>query len=194
MAVSGEEVEVSLQILGQHNVANALAAAACAYALDISPSVIAKGLAEFVPVDGRLNTFVGFQGATIIDDSYNANPGSVKAAIDVLSDMNGLTVLVLGDMAELGEYAEQEHRNLGEYARCQKIDVVMTLGELAGLAADSFGDHGMQFSDSEQLISAARELADSQTFFLVKGSRSSRMDRIVDALKKRGEHHATLVS
>lgn len=195
LKIEGETVSVRLNILGQHNVANALAACACAYALQLSPEVIVKGLMAFSPVDGRLKTFAACNGATVIDDSYNANPGSVRAAIDVLAAMTEeTTVLVLGNMAELGDYAIQEHKDIGEYANKQKIDYVMTVGDLAVLSAQSFGDQGLQFSSSAQLADAAKAMSDSNTVFLVKGSRSSRMDRVVDALKQRGEHDAALVS
>lgn len=187
-------VPVHLSVLGLHNVANALAAATCAYALTISADVIAKGLHAFAGVAGRLQCISGVNGATIIDDSYNANPNAFCAAIDVLSDMTAKTILIMGDMAELGQESEQEHSKIGEYANSKHVDVFLSIGRLSANASAAFMGDKQHFNGIEELISAAVNYADKNTVLLVKGSRSSRMDRVVKALIQKEVHDVSLVS
>ncbi|ODS24929.1 hypothetical protein AB835_01305 [Candidatus Endobugula sertula] len=188
-----DSINIHLQVLGQHNINNALAAAACAYALGIDKQSISEGLSHFTGVAGRLQTMTGLKSTTVIDDSYNANPGSTKAAIDVLADMPSRKVLVLGDMGELGSGGQQFHQEVGEYASSQGIDLMLTIGKLAKHAVNGFGKNARAFDDSEQLIDAVRNIANVNTVFLIKGSRSSRMDRVVQGLIQRGDNNnATL--
>ncbi len=179
---------VTLQVLGEHNVANALAAASCAYALNIDISTIVTGLEQFSGVDGRLQTLQGVNGATVLDDSYNANPSAVCAAIDVLAQTKKQTVLILGDMGELGDSVDTSHREVGLYAKEKNIDCVLTVGVHTKLTSESFAGDGMHFDNHQALIEKAKLLSNSNTVFLIKGSRSSRMDIVVQALKQRGDN------
>ncbi len=134
----GEELDVRLPLLGRQNVANALAAAAAAEAVGVSGDDIVTGLGRATAVRGRLKSLAGRGGATLVDDSYNANPGSVRAALDYLAVLRGTRILVLGDMAELGPEARALHQEIGEYAR-GRCDALFTIGELAREAAAAYG-------------------------------------------------------
>lgn len=194
LCIDEKEYPVHLRVLGMHNVANALAAAACTYALDIAGDVIAQGLENCTGAAGRLERMDGMKGSVVIDDSYNANPSSVCAAIDVLADVPAKKILILGDMAELGDETLQAHQDIGLYGRDKNIDYLLTVGTHTKAASDRFSVNNFHFDHIDQLIDAAKVMADNHTVFLIKGSRSSRMDRVVEALKQRGEDHASLVS
>src|SRR5262252_975765 len=144
----GEEIDVRLPLLGRQNVANALAAAAAAQAVGAGVDDIVTGLGRATAVRGRLKSLPGRGGATVVDDSYNANPGSVRAALDYLAVLGGNRVLVLGDMAELGADARALHREIGAYAR-GRSDALFTIGELAREAADAYGPGARAFADLE---------------------------------------------
>ncbi len=182
---------VTLPAAGDHNLRNALAAATCALALGIDGEVIARGLACFAPPPGRLQYKRAFNGALVIDDSYNANPGSVRAAIDVLASRPENGWLVLGDLGELGERAEALHTELGDYARQRGVQRLYTLGELSRRASEAFGDNARHFTDRAQLAELLRRdvaaQAVSDIAILIKGSRSSRMETLVAALTENGE-------
>ncbi|HET7300710.1 MAG TPA: UDP-N-acetylmuramoyl-tripeptide--D-alanyl-D-alanine ligase [Oleiagrimonas sp.] len=181
---------VRLPLPGRHNVANALAATAIACALEVPLGTIVEGLEHVDPVGGRLNTRVMPGGWTLIDDSYNANPGSVAAAIDTLLLAPGEHWLVLGDMAELGPDARQLHADLGTLARERGVERLFTIGPMACAAAESFGAQAQHFEDQAALSNALRTAVHEGVTCLVKGSRASAMDRVVDALNEGGEHHA----
>jgi len=172
---------VQLSLLGRHNVANALAAAAVAYALGISLEAIQRGLQSVQPVKGRAVTSQGLQGVRLIDDSYNANPASICAATDILSGLAGRRILVLGDIGELGEWAEAGHRQVGAYAR-GKVDALYAVGHNMAHAVAAFGPQGQHFPDQAALIDALRVQCAPDTTFLIKGSRSAAMDKVVAAL------------
>jgi UDP-N-acetylmuramyl pentapeptide synthase len=181
--VGGREIPVALAIDGAHNVRNALAAAACALAAGIEPDVIAAGLAAFRPVGGRMARVPCASGATLIDDSYNANPDSVRAAIDVLAAAPRPRVLVLGDMGEVGEQGPEFHAEIGGYAREQGLHALLALGELTREAVSAFSDPaGRHFSDSDALIDHPHHRAGPAATLLVKGSRFMKMERVVQAL------------
>ncbi|MCH9692132.1 MAG: UDP-N-acetylmuramoyl-tripeptide--D-alanyl-D-alanine ligase [Gammaproteobacteria bacterium] len=187
LMVEGQAYPVQLQLLGVHNVHNALVAAGCAFAAGIPAAEIAIGLAFLAGVKARLQTVKGLNDATIIDDSYNANPGSVAAAIELLAQGCGEKILVLGDMAELGADEAQLHREVGQLARARGIDQLLTFGPLSAAAAESFNPGRSQqnsFDDQEALIAALENVLNSDTTVLVKGSRSARMECIVQALTK----------
>jgi UDP-N-acetylmuramoyl-tripeptide--D-alanyl-D-alanine ligase len=189
----GEELSIRLQVPGLHNVRNALAAAAAAYAVGVSPSAIATGLAAHTGTKGRLQRSVGRHGALIIDDTYNANPDSVKAAIAVLAAGAGKRVLVLGDMGELGEAASTLHGEVGTQARMAGIEHLFTLGSFSHAAAQSFGAGAQHFQDIDALCQALDSLLDADTVVLIKGSRFMRMERVVQRLadgktQVEGEH------
>lgn len=173
---------VALQFLGLHNVSNALAAAACGLALGLSIDVVAAGLAAAKPYKGRLQTRKGVQGCRVIDDSYNANPASMRAAIDALLSCADEKVLVLGDMGELGADAQQLHADIGTYARQAGIKKLLLTGELSRATAEAFGAGAQHFLTWELLAAQCVALANENTVFLVKGSRSAGMDRVADRL------------
>lgn len=181
------DVSVTLPTAGRHNVANALAAAACAYAAGADLNDIAKGLATLQPVSGRLNRKVLSNGVVVIDDTYNANPGSVKAAIDVLAAQPGKHVLVLGDMGELGSDEAKMHAEVGDYAARQGVDQLLAVGPLGIHTVKAFGDRGQHFDGKDALVSALRELLDPDMTVLVKGSRFMAMETVVQQITEFGE-------
>lgn len=181
LVINRQHRAISLNAQGEHSVRNALMAAACAYGLGASLDQIQQGLATFAPVAGRMSRHRGVNESLVIDDSYNANPGSVRAAIDVLAGTQD-SVLVLGDLAELGEHAAELHAELGQYAREKNIRYVFTLGSLSENASRRFGSGAMHFTERDLLVNALKKLATPSTTFLVKGSRSSKMDLVVRAL------------
>jgi UDP-N-acetylmuramoyl-tripeptide--D-alanyl-D-alanine ligase len=177
------QVEIGLSLPGRHNVRNACAAAAIATALGLDPEQIRVGLEKGRPVGGRLATLRGPSGATIYDDSYNANPSSVVAAAQFLSSLPGTSVLVLGDMGELGGDAARMHSDVGVAAREAGVDRLLALGELSRHTVAGFGDSASWYADIDHLVDAARAALDAETNVLVKGSRFMRMERVVEALK-----------
>jgi UDP-N-acetylmuramoyl-tripeptide--D-alanyl-D-alanine ligase len=183
---------VRLQVAGEHNVRNALAACAAAHALEIPPQAMQQGLAGFEGVPGRLQRRAAASGAVVIDDSYNANPESMKAAIRVLAAEPGRRVLVMGDMGELGPEARALHAEVGEFARASGIEALLALGADSSAAATAFGRGARHFEALEPLVDAAREEARAGAAILVKGSRFMRMERVADALAhaKGGGHAA----
>ena len=186
---------VRLHIAGRHNVKNALAAAACALAAGVPLAAVAQGLQAFEPVKGRSRALSLRGGAvSLVDDSYNANPDSVLAAIDVLAELPAPRLLVLGDMGEVGDQGPQFHTEVGDYAAERGIDALYTLGELSVHATQAFA-HGLHFADMAAL--QAEVLARWTTFasIVVKGSRFMKMERVVEALvqqeeTEKGEAHA----
>lgn len=176
------EIVTRLQVPGEHNVRNAAAACAAAIALGIAAQCIGAGLAQFAGAKGRLQRKAGCNGALVVDDSYNANPDSVAAAIAVLARAHGRKILVLGDMGELGEGAPAMHEEIGDLARRSGLDALYAVGELALRATHGFGAGAQHFASVEALVDALRaELAPGATI-LVKGSRFMRMERVVDAI------------
>ena len=173
-----------LATLGEHNVRNALGAAAAALAAGCSLAGVVAGLEAFRPVKGRLQVHVGLDGSTVIDDSYNANPDSVRAAIDVLGARSGARVLVLGDMGEVGDQGEQYHEEVGSHARSRGIDALLALGAMTGATVRSFGVGATHFDSVEALLTALLPMLSPQTSVLVKGSRFMRMERVVEALRQ----------
>ena len=175
------EAQAVLKAPGLHNVRNALAASAAATALEVPAPAIARGLAGYAGVKGRLQRQATRGGATLIDDTYNANPESVRAAIAVLAQAPGTRVLVLGDMGELGAGAAQLHADIGRFARASGIQRLLTLGELAAHAARAFGDGGRHFARIEDLLGEIEGALAPGATLLVKGSRFMQMERVVKA-------------
>jgi UDP-N-acetylmuramoyl-tripeptide--D-alanyl-D-alanine ligase len=174
--------EVCIAFVGRHNGANALGAAAAAIAAGASMEDIRLGLESARPVSGRLEMKRGTDGAAIIDDSYNANPQSLKAGLEVLTSHTGQRWLVLGDMAELGSDAVDYHQQAGRMARELGVDRLYTVGKLSRLAAERFGANALHFDSKEALIEALRSALPIDATVLVKGSRSMAMERVVSAL------------
>ena len=176
----------SLQVAGRHNVVNALAAAACALVTGTPLPAIAQGLAAFEPVKGRSRAFaldLGGRSLTVIDDTYNANPDSVRAAIDVLAELPGPQLLVLGDMGEVGDQGPQFHAEVGDYARQRGIAHVLTLGE----QSQAMG--GLHFQEIDSLLQAVADRLSSVASVLVKGSRFMKMERVVEAITAHAPDH-----
>ena len=181
--LSGVTYPVSLALSGTHNVRNACAAAAVASVHGVAPEDIVAALASVAPVDGRLQPVPGLGGATLFDDSYNANPRSVIAAAEFLASLPGENWFVLGDMYELGAGEQYMHRDTGAAIRDAGVDRLFTVGELCQHAAEGFGDRGTWFTSIEALTTeVAAELTDNVNV-LIKGSRGMRMERVVDALR-----------
>jgi UDP-N-acetylmuramoyl-tripeptide--D-alanyl-D-alanine ligase len=180
--IGDQQFEVRLAAAGLHNVRNALAAIACTFAIGIPLAAIVRGLESFVPVNGRLQRKTARNGATIIDDTYNANPDSVRAAIDVLAHAKEPRLLVLGDMGEVGSEGQQFHEEIGAYARERSITRLFTYGELARHAADAFGVSAKHHDDLDSLTQALDAIVTDQVTVLVKGSRFMKMERLVQHL------------
>jgi UDP-N-acetylmuramoyl-tripeptide--D-alanyl-D-alanine ligase len=184
-----------LPVSGVHNVRNALAASAAALAMGAPLDAVVAGLQAYGGVKGRLQRKPGKQGATIIDDTYNANPASMRAAIDVLAACRGQRVLVLGDMGELGADAVGLHREIGAYAKAAGLDTLLVLGDLSREMAAGFGNGAQHFVTPENLAGALVQQLSADTTVLVKGSRFMRMERVVNLLladdnDKGGKHAA----
>lgn len=176
------EISLRWSMLGRHMALNAAAAAATAWVAGMSLQAISEGLAQMQPEPGRLQPLPSEHGGLLVDDSYNANPASVRAAIEVLAQAGDDTLLVLGDMAELGADAAQLHAQVGAYAG-GRISALWTLGALSQSASAAFG--GEHFSSIESLVAALPSRLTANTAVLVKGSRSAAMERVVDALKRK---------
>ncbi|MDR3087061.1 MAG: UDP-N-acetylmuramoyl-tripeptide--D-alanyl-D-alanine ligase [Azoarcus sp.] len=177
--------ECELRAPGVHNARNALAAAAACLAAGVPLEAVTAGLAGFGGAHGRLERRAGPKGSLILDDSYNANPDSVRAAIDVLALMSGPAFLVLGDMGEVGETSAQAHDEVGGYAKSKGIDALYTLGAMSEVAARNFGEGGRHFGSVETLVAALAPKLEAGATVLVKGSRFMRMERVSDALAAR---------
>lgn len=177
-----EEIDIQLPLIGAHNVANALAAAAAAYAAGLPLTAIKAGLEATFAIKGRLAEQKGYRGAIIIDDSYNANPLSVSAAIDVLAKRKGNSILVFGDMLELGEGCYQFHREIGERALQSGIQKLFCYGNFTQFTAKAFGKNAHHFNNQDQFLSALKDQLNENCVVLIKGSLSMNMNRIVKAL------------
>ncbi len=175
-------LKIELAAAGEHNVRNALAAIAACHAIACSTEALVRGLQSFMPVSGRLQKKRAHNQAMLIDDTYNANPDSVRAAIDVLAQVAGPTVLVLGDMGEVGSDGPAYHEEIGSYAKQRGLDQLYTLGELACHSSTSFGDGACHFADIDGLLQRLDVCVDSKTTVLIKGSRFMKMERVVTYL------------
>lgn len=184
-----ESQNVTLNFAGEHNISNALAAAACAQALGLSIDDIAKGLDAAKPAKGRLN-FIEFGKHTLIDDTYNANPSAVVAATQVLVSQGAPTMLVLGDIGELGDAAQEEHRKLGETIAASGVTVLYTVGELTPVTVAQAQASGMQaqaYLDKASLVAAIKDTlasSDDAWHILFKGSRYMMMEQVIEELTR----------
>lgn len=176
------QAQCVLQMPGIHNARNALAAAAACLSAGAPLTAVTAGLSSCNGVRGRLQRRMGPQGALLLDDTYNANPDSVRVGIDVLVRMPGRTVLVFGDMGEVGEASSQVHAEVGIYAKDNKVDCLYTLGVVSENATSKFGVGGQHFSSVEALVGALAPRLGAGDVVLVKGSRFMRMERVVEAL------------
>lgn len=180
-----DAVEVNLNVLGQHNAHNAVLAAAAAFACGASRTAIKKGLEAVQPVSGRLQLKQSVKGKAVIDDTYNANPQSVKAAIDTLRQYQGEQVLILGTMGELGPNAALYHQQVGEYALQKGVQKIIVVGEYCQDVASGYGKEAHQFQSNEALMAALPCLIGDDEVVLVKGSRSACMENIVTMILER---------
>lgn len=179
--------QLELVTPGLHNARNALGAAAACLAAGAPLEAVLRGLEGFAGAKGRLQRKTAAGGAVLIDDTYNANPDSVRAGIDVLAATPGPKFLVLGDMGEIGEMSAQCHDEIGGYARSAGVDRLFALGEQSRLAARNFGSGGEHFETVDALAAAVLPLLTPEVIVLVKGSRFMRMERVVDALSTHPE-------
>jgi UDP-N-acetylmuramoyl-tripeptide--D-alanyl-D-alanine ligase len=182
----GGEVQFELALLGEHNVMNALAAIAAAQAAGMPLTAIKVGLQRMQPVPGRLQLKQGHNGSRIIDDTYNANPASLAAGIQVLASFAGKQILVLGEMGELGEGAITLHAEAGHAAKAGGVDALYTVGPMAKAAAKAFGKGAQYFNNQETAIAALQTELTPNVTVLLKGSRLSHMEQVVDALVQGG--------
>jgi len=185
------DAEVALPLSGRHNVANALAATAIALALDVPLATIVAGLEQASAVEGRLKREVMSGNWTLIDDSYNANPSSMAAAIDTLALASGERWLVLGDMAELGADARALHAEVGAHARKRGIEHLFAVGPLTAAAVEAFGAQGEHFENKPALIAALQSRLHSGVTCLIKGSHSAGMEQVAAELKQVALKQAT---
>ena len=174
---------IAIKLLGVHNVANSVAAAATAIEAGASLDQVESGLASLQPVPGRMHPMVGVNNSCLIDDSYNASPSSFRAAIDVLGSCSGLRFLIAGDMKEMGKASESAHSAVGEYAAKAGIDKLWAVGEQSEITVKAFGSGGRHFSKMGELMTACQDMAASDVTFLVKGSRGAGMDAVVIVLR-----------
>lgn len=176
------DIEINLPLLGKHNVQNAMAAAAATLAIGIDLQAIKSGLEHMNPAPGRLQLHTLANGVKIIDDTYNANPFSLDAAVHTLAKFAGKKILVLGDMKELGSDAKQLHHTAGQSIRQAGIDYLFTFGDLSANTAQAFGEGAFHFNEQEKLVNALKPFLYNQTTILVKGSRSMKMEKVVAGL------------
>ncbi len=184
---TGYQQVLHLPLAGEHNAMNATAAFAAARVLGVSSEMIAGCLQKLNPVKGRLKPVAGNNGQLILDDAYNANPDSVTAAMDVLVTAPGRKILVLGDLAELGENARSIHRELGVMASSKGIDVLLSCGDISRNATSGFDGQSQHFDTRESLIDWLEVNTGKDDFVLIKGSRSALMDQVVESLAVQGE-------
>ena len=173
------DIDIQLPLLGKHNALNALAAAAASLAIGIPLNYIKAGLEAILPAPGRLQLRTLANGVNVIDDTYNANPFSLKAAVDTLISFNGKKILVLGDMRELGTDAKSLHHSAGENIRAAGINYLFTFGDLSENTSLAFGEGAYHFKEQTKLIEALKPYLYNQTTVLVKGSRSMRMENVI---------------
>lgn len=181
------KADIQLPLPGRHNVLNALAASAVAIALGLELDQISTALAALSPVPGRLQLREGIGGVRLLDDTYNANPASLKAGLELLAQFPGERSLVLGDFAELGKEAAALHNEMGRQARAAGVDRLYTLGHLSVFAAEAFGKESLHFSQSRRLLTALQREQRPNVTVLVKGSRCMHMEQIVAALCGHGK-------
>jgi len=178
-------LDIRLKLLGEHNAHNALLAAAVAKVCGVKDEYIVKGLENIKPVSGRLNPLRGINNLKIIDDTYNANPLSVKAALNLLSSCTGKTAVILGDMAELGENSPELHQEMGEWAAKKNIHQLVAIGKYAKYVAKGFGPQAVIYLNQDEAINQLHEIFEDGVTVLVKGSRSAQMENIVNILVNR---------
>lgn len=182
------DIEMHLPLLGRHNIQNAMAATAATLAIGIPLATIKAGLESIQPAQGRMQMHTLANGVKLIDDTYNANPFSLQAAVDTLAAFTGKKVLVLGDMKELGQDTKTLHTNAGKNIRAAGIDHLFTYGDLTINTSQAFGEGAHHFTEQDKLVTALKPYLHNQTTVLVKGSRSMRMEKVVSGILDTSSH------
>lgn len=182
LVIHQHRLNIRLCIPGRHSISNALAAASCCFAAGISPEMIQQGLNQFNGVKGRMAFQRGLNESLIVDDTYNANLESTLAAIEVLSQLAGEKILILGDMGELGVSAEEHHHQIGLKAKEKGINKLFTCGSLSQFASQSFGRNGLHFESQHELLEGLKPLLTKNTVVLAKGSRAAQMECVINSL------------
>ena len=177
-----ESFDVKINLLGKHNIKNILAACACSYALNIPGNVIKKGIELIKPYTGRLEIINGLGGSVVINDSYNSNPTSMKEAVDVLRSMQGKKILIIGDMAELGDDTNKYHQELGDYIKEAKIDFTLAVGRHTKITMQQLDKNAFWFDTKDNLLKKLLKIIDSKSIILVKGSRFMKMEEVVSKI------------
>jgi UDP-N-acetylmuramoyl-tripeptide--D-alanyl-D-alanine ligase len=177
-----ENFEVKINLLGKHNIKNILAACACCYAQDIPIKIIKKGIEAIKPFPGRLEKITNPNGLIVINDTYNANPTSMREAIDVLATMKGLKILVIGDMGELGSDTSKYHKELGDYIKMSNIDFTLAVGRHTKITMQQLGNDELWFETKEALVSMLLKIIKPESIILVKGSRFMEMEEVVNKI------------
>lgn len=185
------DIHITLPLLGRHNILNATAATAAALAIGIDLAAIKTGLEQVESAPHRMRPHQLKNGARIIDDTYNANPFSLQAAVDTLATFSGTKIVVLGDMKELGPDARQLHATAGEKMKASGVDYLFTLGELSAATSNSFGQNAQHFTDKEKLLSAVQSYVKNHAIILIKGSRSMRMENVLYGLSAEIPHETS---
>jgi UDP-N-acetylmuramoyl-tripeptide--D-alanyl-D-alanine ligase len=178
-----KRIPIKTKLIGKHNVLNILASFAAIHAAQLNIEEFVDGLRGLVPPPQRLDLKTWVKQSKLIDDTYNANPDSMRAAIDVLSQFNGRKVAILGDMAELGRYRKKLHIELGDYAKIHGVDILLGYGDLIRHTVFAFGDNGYFFKNKIELIDFLKKDLVGEENILLKGSRSMRMEEILDLWK-----------
>lgn len=191
--LDGVSHHIDLPLPGLHNVSNALAAIAVARALDIPVDAMVRGLASMQPVPHRLQLRNGINNARLIDDTYNANPGSFREALKTLSAFQGEHWLVLGDFGELGKDSDKIHTDMGRQAREAGVTRLLTVGNSSRMATESFGCGARHFEDTETLQQCLQQELSTDVTCLIKGSRFMQLDKLVDLLAQEGEANAAAI-
>ncbi len=179
--------EIKLPLPGQHNIANAIAAAALSMQAGADLKAVKQGLESMRSVTGRMNVLSGLNNSIVIDDSYNASPSSFRAAIDVLAQHEGTTIIAMGEMGELGSEADQAHADVGLYAKDKGIDYLFGIGALSESALSGFAGEGKISADLKELSELIKPMLNQNVKILIKGSRSAGMDKLVQQLKAKGD-------
>ena len=177
-----ENFDVKINLLGKHNIKNILAACACSYAQDIPIKIIKKGIESIKPFPGRLEKITNPNGLIVINDTYNANPTSMREAIDVLATMKGLKILVIGDMGELGSDTSKYHKELGDYIKMSNIDFTLAVGRHTKITMQQLGNDELWFETKEALVSMLLKIIKPESIILVKGSRFMEMEEVVNKI------------
>jgi UDP-N-acetylmuramoyl-tripeptide--D-alanyl-D-alanine ligase len=177
-----ENFDVKINLLGKHNIKNILAACACSYAQDIPIKIIKKGIESIKPFPGRLEKITNPNGLIVINDTYNANPTSMREAIDVLATMKGLKILVIGDMGELGSDTSKYHKELGDYIKMSNIDFTLAVGRHTKITMQQLGNDELWFETKEALVSMLLKIIKPESVILVKGSRFMEMEEVVNKI------------